>query len=104
MPSMALLALTGLLALLSACTVTPMAAVSPAQTVQLDGVAYRVEQITDSTWTVASPMALPDGPQKTASLVGAIEKASGCKVTDSSYGRQGAALNAQVDCASKLRN
>lgn len=101
---MALCALAGLVALLSACTLTPMAAVSPAQTVQLDGVTYRVEQITASTWTVASPTALPDGPQKTARLVGAIEKASGCKVTDSSYGRHGSALNAQVDCAGSLRN
>jgi len=81
-----------------------MAAESPPQTVQLDGVAYQVEQITASTWTAVSSRALPDGPQKTASLVKAIEKASNCKVTDSSYGQQGAALNAQVDCGSKLKD
>jgi hypothetical protein len=101
---MALCALAGLAALLSACTIiTPMAAVSPAQTVQLDGLTYRVEQITASTWTVAAPTALPDGPHKTASLVRAIEKASNCKVTDSSYGAHGAAFNAQVDCGSRLK-
>jgi len=77
---------------------------SPPQTVQLDGDAYRVEQITASTWSAQAPRHLPDGPQKTARLVRAIEKASNCKVTDSSYGAQGAALNAQVDCGGRLRN
>lgn len=71
---------------------------------QLDGQTYRVEQITASTWSARAPRHLPDGPQKTASLVQAIEKASNCKVTDSSYGAQGAVLNAQVDCGSRLKN
>ena len=102
--SLPVLLVASLAALLSACAAPRMAAESPPQTVQLDGLAYPVEQITVSTWTVVSPPALPNGPQKTASLVKAIEKASGCKVTDSSYGRQGTALHAQVDCGNKLKN
>jgi hypothetical protein len=97
------LLLAGLAALLSACAV-PRTAESPPQTVQLDGRAYAVEQITASTWSVALSRSLPDGPEKMATLVKVIEKASHCKVTDSSYGRQGAALNAQVDCGRDLRN
>jgi len=78
---------------------------SPAQHVELEGVNYRVEQITPATWTVARPA----GPaqanaQQTALLVRVVEKASRCKVTDSSYVRDGAVMNAQVDCGSKLRN
>lgn len=93
-----------LAALLSACVAPGAQLESPPQTVQLDGDAYRVEQITASTWSAQAPRHLPDGPQKTASLVRAIEKASSCKVTDSSYGAGGVALNAQVDCGSRLKN
>lgn len=98
------LALACLAALLSACVAPSSRLESPPQTVLLDGDAYRVEQITAGTWSAQAPRHLPDGPQKTASLVRAIEKASNCKVTDSSYGAQGAAFNAQVDCASRLKN
>ena len=98
------MALTCLAALLSGCVAPGSQLESPPQTVQLDGDAYRVEQITASTWSAQAPRHLPDGPQKTASLVRAIEKASNCKVTDSSYGAGGVALNAQVDCGSRLKN
>lgn len=98
------LALACLAALLSACVAPASRLESPPQTVLLDGDAYRVEQITAGTWSAQAPRHLPDGPQKTASLVRAIEKASNCKVTDSSYGARGAAFNAQVDCASRLKN
>lgn len=98
------LALACLAALLSACVAPGAQLESPPQTVQLDGDAYRVEQITASTWSAQAPRHLPDGPQKTASLVRAVEKASNCKVTDISYGAGGAALNAQVDCGSRLKN
>jgi hypothetical protein len=98
------LALACLAALLSACVAPTSQLESPPQTVLLDGDAYRVEQITASTWSAQAPRHLPDGPQKTASLVRAVEKASNCKVTDSSYGTGGAALNAQVDCGSRLKN
>ncbi|WP_397406490.1 hypothetical protein [Polaromonas sp.] len=98
------LALACLAVLLSACVAPSSQLESPPQTVLLDGDAYRVEQITAGTWSAQAPRHLPDGPQKTASLVRAIEKASNCKVTDGSYGAQGAAFNAQVDCASRLKN
>jgi len=72
--------------------------------VQLHGQAYRVEQITASTWSARAARSLPEGTEKTASLVKAIEKASSCRVTDSSLGAQGTVLNAQVDCGSRLKN
>lgn len=98
------LALASLAALMSGCVAPASQLESPPQTVQIEGDAYRVEQITASTWSALAPRHLPDGPQKTARLVQAIEKASSCKVTDSSYGAEGAALNAQVDCGSKIKN
>ncbi|MDO9357964.1 MAG: hypothetical protein Q7T70_03090 [Polaromonas sp.] len=91
-------------AVLSACSSSRMAAESPPQNVELDGVSYRVEQITASTWTVGRPATLAAGPQQTALLVRAVEKASSCKVTDSSFVRGGAVMNAQVDCGSRLKN
>jgi hypothetical protein len=39
-----------------------------------------------------------------AALLQAIEQRSGCKVTDSDYSRNGTQLDAQVDCASRLKN
>ncbi|MDP2033113.1 MAG: hypothetical protein Q8K29_06835 [Polaromonas sp.] len=89
---------------LTACSglVNPQPAAS--QQVQLDGLAYRVEQLTASTWTATAPAGLSGHQPKPASLVQAIEKASGCKVTDSSFGQQGAVLSAQVDCGSRLKN
>ncbi|WP_324888114.1 hypothetical protein [Polaromonas sp.] len=98
------LAAAGLSLLLGACTSSPMAVQSPPQTVVSDGITYKVEQVTASTWSVALPSGLGDAPNKTPSLVKAVEKASGCKVTDSTYGRQGTVLNAQVDCGAKPKN
>lgn len=100
------LASSGLIALalsLGACSglVTPHSGAS--QQLSLDGQNYRVEQITASTWT-ATPLAGPTDPKpQAASLVQAIEKASGCKVSDSSFSQQGAVLSAQVDCGGSLK-
>jgi hypothetical protein len=92
---------TGLAAaLLAGCIASPMAVQSPPQTVVSEGVSYKVEQVTASTWSVT----LPPGTQTKAHLVKAIEIASKCKVTDSSYGQHGTALNAQVDCGEKPKN
>ena len=96
--------ITGLAFSLSACVAARTGAELTAQTVQLDGTNYTVEELTASTWTALAPHSVPDGPQKTAGLVKAIEKASRCRVTDSSYGARSAALTAQVDCGGKLRN
>lgn len=88
---------------LSACSGLGAPATSLSQTVELDGRNYRVEQITASTWSATPPAGMPDQPRQSAILARAIEKASGCKVTDSSPGQQGT-VNAQVDCGSKLKN
>ena len=93
-----------LAALLPACSALRGAGEAGGQTIELDGASYRVEELTASTWTALGPVAAPDGPQKTASLRKAIEKASNCKVTDSSYAGRSAALTAQVDCGGKLKN
>ena len=47
---------------------------------------------------------LPTGPEGQAALRVAIEKHTGCKVTDSNYASQGLQLDAQVDCANRLKN
>jgi len=74
------------------------------QTIELDGQRYRIEQLTAGTWSAAPPAGQAAGPQQNAALVRAIEKASSCKVTDSSAGQRGAVLTAQVDCGSRLTN
>ena len=96
--------IAGVAGLLSGCGATRTGAEPIAQTVQIEGTSYTVEELTASTWTALAPRSLPNGPQKTAALVKAIEKASRCKVTDSSYGARSAALTAQVDCGGKLKN
>lgn len=103
-PCLAAIGLIALAALLPACSALRGAAETSAQTVELDGASYRVEELTASTWTALGPVSAPDGPQKTANLRKAIEKASRCKVTDSSYAGRSAALTAQVDCGGKLKN
>lgn len=90
--------------LLSACGAMRDAQSSAVQKVELNGLNYRVEQITASTWTAKPSSGGPDSARQSAALVKAIEKASGCKVTDSSLGQQGTVLNAQVDCGSRLKN
>ena len=96
--------IVGLAGSLTACNTVHGDAEPSAQTVQLSGTDYSVEELTASTWTALAPRSLPDGPQRTAGLVKAIEKASGCKVTNSSYGARSGALTAQVDCGGKLKN
>ena len=96
--------IAGLAGSLSACNTVRSDAESSAQTVQLDGTNYTVEELTASTWTALAPRSVPDGPQRTAGLVKAIEKASGCKVTDSSDGARNGVLTAQVNCGDRLKN
>ena len=47
---------------------------------------------------------LPISPKDQAALRVAIEKHTGCKVTNSNYTSQGLQLDAQVDCANHLKN
>lgn len=98
------LLIAGMAGALCACSGLRGGTPTNAQTVELDGMNYTVEELTASTWTALAPRSLADGPKKTAGLVMAIEKASRCKVTDSSYGARSAALIAQVDCGGKLKN
>lgn len=89
---------------LTACSGLVNPQTGAAQQVQLDGRTYRIEQITASTWTATPPAGLGDPKPHAASLVQAIEKASGCNVTDSSFAERGAVLSAQVECGSRLKN
>lgn len=100
----AALALITLAALLPACSPLRGSTEAGGQTIELDGASYRVEELTASTWIASGPVSAPDGPQKTARLRQAIEKVSGCKVTDSSHAGRSAPLTAQVDCGEKLKN
>ncbi|OGB10254.1 MAG: hypothetical protein A3E79_14085 [Burkholderiales bacterium RIFCSPHIGHO2_12_FULL_61_11] len=101
----ALLAAAGVL--LSACALPSVPGEPAAHKVNVDGAPYLLSQLTASTWTAST--AGRARPLKTsfshqAALLQAIEKTSGCKVTDSDYSRQGLQLDAQVDCGSKLKN
>ncbi|MES2942995.1 MAG: hypothetical protein V4772_09030 [Pseudomonadota bacterium] len=93
--------------LMAACTMTPQNPPLPMATMQIGGEAYVINQLTASTWTAsakASNKALPTTPASQAALRDAIEKTSGCKVSDSDYSRQGMQFDAQVECGSRLKN
>jgi hypothetical protein len=97
-------ALTGIA--LSACSSSSLEK-SSSTTVQLAGDAYIITQLTAGTWTATAagtPKPINGTPPGKVALRSAIEKASGCKVTDSDYSRQGMQFDAQVDCGSRLKN
>ena len=77
-----------------------------AQRVTVEGRTYLVSALTAGTWIASSPTAGPISttPAGRAALLQAIEQHSGCKVTDVDYSRGGMQLDAQVDCASRLKN
>jgi hypothetical protein len=78
-----------------------------AQTVRVDGRSYLITPLTASTWTATTKGAdrtIDDSASGKAALLEAIEKTSGCKVTDSDFSRQGLQLDAQVDCGARLKN
>ncbi|EJL87083.1 hypothetical protein PMI15_01229 [Polaromonas sp. CF318] len=77
-----------------------------AQRVTVEGRTYLVSALTAGTWTATSQAAGPISttPAGRAALLQAIEQHSGCKVTDVDYSRGGMQLDAQVDCASRLKN
>jgi hypothetical protein len=79
----------------------------PSHRVSVDGQTYLISQLTAGTWTATAPGAAKEvagSPAGRAALLQAIEQRSGCKVTDSDYSRNGTQLDAQVDCASRLKN
>lgn len=96
-----LLVISLLGASLGACALLPVPGQPEAQKVMVDGETYLLTQITESTWTAnsrASLKILPATEASTVALRQAVEKTSGCKVTDSDYSRQGRQFDAQVDC------
>lgn len=84
------------------------AADPPAHRVTVEGQTYLISQLTASTWTAIAPGpkngSATSTPSGRAALLQAIELRSGCKVTDADYSRNGVQLDAQVDCASSLKN
>lgn len=103
-------ALTGLAVLagisLAGCAAS-RAGDAPSHRVSVEGRTYLISQLTASTWTATTPgaaSAVANTPSGRAALLQAIEQHSGCKVTDSDYSRSGMQLDAQIDCASRLRN
>ena len=95
-----------LCACIGACAILPSPSDPAAHKVLVSGETYWVSQLTASTWTatttgVAKP--LPSTAAGTAGLRQAIEKTSGCKVTDSDYSREGRQFDAQVDCGGLSR-
>ena len=98
-------------AAVAACTAgRPGSDLSTRSAVVVDGQPYYIGQLTESTWTAISKAGSGTTATTNASsahrsaVVQAIERASGCRVTDSDYSLQGRQLDAQVDCAGRLKN
>ena len=92
---------------LGACAFIPSPGEPAAHTVTVGGESFILKQITESTWTANSTgslKALANTPASTAALLQAVEKTSGCAVTDSDYSRQGKQFDAQVSCPGSLSN
>ena len=86
---------------LGGCALMPLPGEPVAHAVSIGGDSYVLTQITDSTWTASasgSQKVLAASASNTAALRQAVEKTSGCKVTDSDYSRQGRQFDAQVIC------
>ena len=102
------LAVIALSVCLAACTTTGPGGELPVRSaVVVDGQLYGIGRLTESTWTaIPQPGASTpsDGAAHRIAVTQAIERASGCKVTDSDYSLAGRQLNAQVDCANRLKN
>ena len=98
------LLLCAALGLVTACAVMKEPGDAVAQQVNVAGEVFIIQQLTESTWTASSTRIMKPVAAtavSTALLRQAIEKASGCKVTDSDFSRQGRQFDAQVDCASR---
>lgn len=92
---------------LSACSLMPLPGEPEAHKVNVNGEIFILKQITEGTWTAnatGNPTILAATSASTAALQEAVEKTSGCKVTDSDYSRQGKQFDAQIDCGSTLAN
>lgn len=103
---------TQVLLVLSAC-VSACAFIGPGgdlpdrRVVLVDGRLYDIGQLTESTWTAISrpgTSAPNSGAAHRLAVLQAIERASGCRVSDSDYSLEGRQLDAQLDCVSNLKN
>ena len=75
--------------------------------VLVDGQRYDIGRLTESTWTAISQPGASAPISSSAhrlAVLQAIERASGCRVSDSGYSLAGRQLDAQLDCASRLKN
>ena len=91
---------------LGACAMIPSPGEAVAHKVSVNGETYLVSQLTASTWIATSAGVAQPWPTTAAGTAGlgqAIEKTSGCKVTDSDYSREGRQFDAQVDCGGLTR-
>lgn len=96
-------------ACLGACAVDGPGSDLPGRRVVIvDGQLYDIGQLTESTWTAISQSGASSASNSGAShrliVLQAIERASGCRVSDSDYSLEGRQLDAQLDCASRLKN
>lgn len=92
------------LGLVAACAPMHEPADAVGRTVNIAGEVFMIQQLTESTWTASTIRLIKPRqatPASTALLRQAIEKASGCKVTDSDFSLQGRQFDAQVDCVSR---
>lgn len=88
-------------AALNACSLVPPVTSPEAHKISVNGQSYSLVQLTASTWTatVNGPSrTMNPGARLTVGLRQAIEKTSGCKITDSDYSQAGQQFDAQVDC------
>ena len=95
-------------ACLSACALNSPGGASPDRSAAMvDGQLYDIGRLTEGTWTaISQPRASKptDGAAHRIAVILAIERTSGCKVTDSDYSIGDRQLNAQVDCTIRLKN
>jgi len=86
---------------LNACSMMTPGIAPEVHKISLNGESYSLTQLTASTWTAIASGAsksMNSSAGQTAGLRQAIEKTSGCKVTDSDYSQAGRQFDAQVDC------
>lgn len=87
---------------LGACASRPGNSALPgAQRAVVDGRTYELGPLTAGTWTATGISGQADTLDRDhqQAVVQAIEKASGCKVTDSNFSENGNQLDAQIACA-----
>ena len=108
---MKIILLLAMAAAVAACAAgKPGSGLTTRSAVLVDGQPYDIGQLTESTWTAISKTgsgitaATAASSAHRSAVVQAIERASGCKVTDSDYSPQARQLDAQVDCAGRLKN